>query len=333
MRNIITRRGLGPLVAGAVAAPALRSAMAQDAAWPSRAVRIIVPFGAGGSADIAARNVAEALSQGLGQPFVVENRPGAGAVIGTDLVAKAVPDGYTILMMSNTHTANETLIPNRPYALMRDLAAAASVNVAHHVLAVHPSLGVNSVAELIAKAKASPGRIDYASSGPGTPYHIAGEVFRAMAGIEIQHIPFRSSGEARTALISGTVPVMFDAIPTMQPHVAGGRAKALATTGPQRDPLLPELPTVAESGGSSGLAGYEASIWLGLMVPAQVPRPIVERLNGAVNAWLNRPQTRDAMAKQGAQPMAMSPAEFDAFLRRDVETQRNYVRMARIALD
>ncbi|WP_458095612.1 tripartite tricarboxylate transporter substrate binding protein [Roseomonas sp. WA12] len=329
MGGIITRRGFAALAAGGLAVPAIRSARAQEAGWPSRAVRIIVPFGAGGSADIAARNVAEALTQGLGQPFVVENRPGAGAVIGTDVVAKAVPDGYTLLMMSNTHTANETLIPNRPYALMRDLAAAASVNVAHHVLAVHPSLGVSSVAELIAKAKAEPGRIDYASSGPGTPYHIAGEVFRSMAGIEIQHIPFRSSGEARTALISGTVPMMFDAIPTMQPHVAGGRARALATTGPQRDPLLPELPTVAES----GLPGYEASIWLGLMAPAQVPRPIVERLNGAVNAWLNRPQTREAMAKQGAQPMAMSQAEFDAFLRKDVETQRNYVRLARIALD
>jgi tripartite-type tricarboxylate transporter receptor subunit TctC len=325
MKNTITRRGFGTLAAGALAMPAF----AQEAGWPSRPVRIIVPFGAGGSADIAARNVAEALSHSLGQPFVVENRPGAGAVIGTDVAAKSAPDGYTILMMSNTHTANETLIANRPYVLMRDLAAAAAVNVAHHVLAVHPSLGVNSVAELIAKAKANPGVIDYASSGPGTPYHIAGEVFRAMAGIQIQHIPFRSSGEARTALISGTVPMMFDAIPTMQPHVAGGRAKALATTGPQRDPLLPELPTVAEA----GLPGYEASIWLGLMVPAQVPRPVVEKLNGAVNEWLARSQTKEAMAKQGAQPMPMSVAQFDAFLRKDVETQRNYVRMARIEVN
>ncbi|MBO1076085.1 tripartite tricarboxylate transporter substrate binding protein [Roseomonas marmotae] len=321
----ITRRGLGILAAGGLAAPAL----AQEAAWPSRAVRIIVPFGAGGSADIAARNVAEALTQELGQPFVVENRPGAGATIGTEAAARAAPDGYTLLMMSNTHTANETLLPNRPYVLMRDLAAAAAVNVAHHVLAVHPSLGVSSVAELIAKAKAEPGKIDYASSGPGTPYHIAGEVFRAMAGIEIQHVPFRSSGEARTALISGTVPMMFDAIPTMQPHIAGNRARALATTGPQRDPLMPELPTVAES----GLPGYEASIWLGLMVPAQTPRPVVERLNAATNGWLARPQTKAAMAAQGAQPMPMSVAEFDAFLRKDVETQRDYVSMAQIRVD
>lgn len=321
----ITRRGFGLLAAGGLAAPAL----AQEAAWPNRAVRIIVPFGAGGSADLAARNVAEALTQELGQPFVVENRPGAGATIGTEAAARSAPDGYTLLMMSNTHTANETLLPNRPYVLMRDLAAAAAINVAHHVLVVHPSLGVSSTAELIAKAKAMPGTIDYASSGPGTPYHIAGEVFRAMAGIEIQHVPFRSSGEARTALISGTVPVMFDAIPTMQPHVTGGRAKALATTGLQRDPLMPDLPTVAES----GLPGYEASIWLGLMVPAQTPRPVVERLNTVTNGWLGRAQTKTAMASQGAQPMPMSVAEFDAFLRKDVETQREYVRMAQIRVE
>ncbi|MFC7737314.1 tripartite tricarboxylate transporter substrate binding protein [Roseomonas sp. GCM10028921] len=326
MRDNLTRRGVGAALAGALAAPAVGRA---QEGWPNRPVRIVVPFGAGGSADIAARNVAEALSSGLGQPFVVENRPGAGAVIGTDVVAKAAPDGYTILMMSNTHTANETLLPNRPYALMRDLGAAAAVNVAHHVLAVNPSLGVSSVAELIARAKAEPGRIDYASSGPGTPYHIAGEVFRAMAGIEIQHVPFRSSGEARTALISGTVPMMFDAIPTMQPHVAGGRARALATTGLRRDPLLPELPTVAEA----GLPGYEASIWLGLMLPAGTPRPVVDRLNEAVNAWLARPQTREAMARQGAQPMPMSVAEFDAFLREDVRRQGEYVRMARIQVN
>ncbi|KAA2214419.1 tripartite tricarboxylate transporter substrate binding protein [Teichococcus oryzae] len=325
MTSVITRRGLGLLTAAALPLPAL----AQEGAWPSRAVRIIVPFGAGGSADLAARNLAEAFSRELGQPFVVENRPGAGASIGTEAAAKATPDGYTLLMMSNTHTANETLLPNRPYVLMRDLAAAASVNIAHHVLAVHPSLGVSSVAELVAAAKAAPGSINYASSGPGTPYHIAGEVFRAMAGIEIQHVPFRSSGEARTALISGTVPMMFDAIPTMQPHVAGGRARALATTGPRRDPLMPDLPTVAEA----GLAGYEASIWLGLMVPARTPAAVVEKLNGTANAWLGRAETRDSMAKQGAQPMPMSPAAFDAFLRQDIETQRRYVQMARIEVN
>ena len=197
------------------------------------------------------------------------------------------------------------------------------------MLAASLQSNVTTVSELVAAAKAKPGGLNYASTGNGTALHIAGEVFRAMAGIEIQHVPFRSSGEARTAVISGTVPMMFDAIPTMEPHIAGGRARALATTGPERDPLLLELPTVAEA----ALPGYEASIWLGLMVPVATPRPIVERLNTAVNAGLARPGTRDAMLKQGAQPMPMSLAGFDAFLREDIDKQRSYVRMARIEVN
>ena len=315
----------GLALAAVPLAPARRLRAQGGAGWPSRPVRIVVPFGLGGSADVAARFLAEPLSQALGQPVVVENRPGGGAVIGTDLVAKAAPDGLTLLLMSNTHTANETLIPQRPYVLMRDLAPVAAINVAHHVLAVHPSLGVRSVAELVAKAKAEPGRIDYASSGPGTPYHIAGEVFRAMAGIEVNHIPFRGSNEARTALIAGQVPMMFDAIPTMREQIAGGRVIGLATTGTQRDPLLPELPTVAET-----LPGYEASIWLGLMAPAGTPAAVVERLHAEVNRVLQAPSSRDAMLRGGAQPMPMSVAEFDGFLRRDIERQREWIRMARI---
>jgi tripartite-type tricarboxylate transporter receptor subunit TctC len=256
---------------------------------------------------------------------VVENRPGGGAVIGTDAVAKAAPDGHTLLLMSNTHTANETLLPNRPYALLRDLAPVAAVNVAHHVLAVHPSLGVRTLPELIARARAEPGKLDYASSGPGTPYHIAGEVFRAMAGIQVNHIPFRGSNEARTALIAGQVPIMFDAIPTMREQITAGRVLGLATTGPQRSPLMPDLPTVAET-----LPGYEASIWLGIMVPAATPAPAVQRLHEAVNRILEAPATRDAMARGGAQPMPMSLAAFGDFLRADIARQAEWIRMAGI---
>lgn len=319
---MITRRHTGPLLLGALA-PLATPALAQDS-WPSRPVRIVVPFGLGGSADIAARFLAERLTGPLGHPVVVENRPGAGAVIGTDLVAKAT-DGHTLLLMSNTHTANETLLPNRPYRLLRDLAPVAAINVAHHVLAVHPSLSVSSVPELIALAKARPAQLDYASSGPGTPYHIAGEVFRAMADITVQHVPFRGSNEARTALIAGQVPVMFDAIPTMAPHIEGGRVRGLATTGPARSPLLPALPTVAEA-----LPGFEASIWLGLMAPAGTPPAVVARLNEAVNAILARPETREAQLRAGAEPMPMTPGAFDAFLRADVARQAEWIRMARI---
>ncbi len=318
----LDRRG-GLLAMAGCAMPGLVRAQA----WPSRPVRIVVPFGLGGSADIAARFLAEPLSAALGQPVVVENRPGAGAVIGTDVVAKAAPDGHTLLLMSNTHTANETLLPNRPYVLMRDLAPLAAINIAYHVLAVHGSLGVRTLPELIARAKAAPGTLDYASSGPGTPYHIASEVFAAMAGIALNHIPFRGSNEARTALIAGQVPIMFDAIPTMREQIVNGRLIGLGTTGPARSPLLPELPTVAER-----VPGFEASIWLGLMAPAGLPGPVAARLHEEVGRVLTSPAARDVMAKGGAEPMPMGIAEFDAFLRRDIERQRAWIRMAKIEM-
>ena len=317
---MIARRLL--LGAAALATPGIVSA---QAAWPSRPVRIVVPFGLGGSADVAARFLSEPLQQALGQPFIIENRPGAGAVIGTDAVAKAQPDGYTLLLMSNTHTANETLIPNRPYQLMRDLAAVASINIAHHVLAVHPSIPAQTLSELIILLRANPGKYDYASSGPGTPYHVAGEVFLAMAGATAQHVPFRGSNEARTALISGQVPIMFDAIPTMREQIAGGRVRGLATTGPTRSALLPELPAVAEA-----LPGYEASIWLGLMAPVATPMAIRERTNAEVNRILAQPAMREAQTRAGALPMPMSIAEFDAFLRADIPRQAEFIRMARM---
>ena len=303
----------------ALASPALAQA------WPTRPIRIIVPFGLGGSADVAARALQEPLGVALGQPVVVENRPGAGAVIGTDAVAKAAPDGHTLLLMSNTHTANETLLPNRPYVLMRDLAPVAAVNIARHVLAVHPSVPATTVPELIALLRANPGRYDYASSGPGTPYHIAGEVFLAQAGVQAQHIPFRGSNEARTALVAGQVPIMFDAIPTMREQIVGGRVRGLATTGPARNPLLPDLPAVAET-----LPGYEASIWLGVMAPTGTPAPITERLNAEINAFLRRPETVEAQARAGAEPLPMSIAAFDAYLRADIVRQAEYIRVARI---
>ncbi|MFN7258152.1 MAG: Bug family tripartite tricarboxylate transporter substrate binding protein [Alphaproteobacteria bacterium] len=301
----------------------LAGRQAQAQAWPTRPIRIIVPFGIGGSADVAARFLAEPLQQALGQPVIVENRPGAGGTIGADQVAKATPDGHTLLLMSNTHTANETLLPNRPYVLLRDLAPVAFVNVAHHVLVVHPSLGVNSLAELIAYCKANPGKLDYASSGPGTPYHVAGEIFRAMAGIEITHIPFRGSNEARTALIAGQVPMMFDAIPTMAEQARGGRVRALATTGPRRSPLLPDAPTVAES-----LPGYEASIWLGVMTPAQTPTAIVERLNAEINRIMSLQATRDAQLRAGAEVNPMAVAAFGDFLRQDITRQAEGIRIS-----
>lgn len=308
-----------------LAAATLLAAPARAQAWPSRPVRLIVPFGLGGSADIAARFLAEPLAQAFGQPFVVENRPGGGGTIGADAVAKAPPDGHTLLVMSNTHTANETLLPNRPYVLLRDLAPVAFINIAHHVLVVHPSVPARTLAEFLAYARAHPGRVDYASSGPGTPYHIAAEVFRARAGIDINHIPFRGSNEARTAIIAGQVQMMFDAIPTMAEQARAGRVRALGTSGPRRSPLLPDVPAIAEE-----LPGYEASIWLGLMAPAGTPPAVIERLNAEVNRIMSLPATQEAQLRMGALTDPMSVAAFADFLRQDIARQAEAIRLARI---
>ncbi|WFU35706.1 tripartite tricarboxylate transporter substrate binding protein [Bradyrhizobium brasilense] len=282
--------------------------------YPARPVRIIVPFGPGGPADVVARQIGSILQESLGQPFVVENRTGAGGVIGTLEVAKAPADGYTLLMMSNTQTANESLVPQRKYELMRDLMPIASLNTSDLVIVVHPAVQAKTLQEFIALAKAQPGKLNYASSGQGTPYHMAGELFKAMAGIDVVHVPYRNSGEARGGVIGGQVQMMIDAVPAMAPNVAENQVRALATTGKTRSTVLPNVPTVIEA----GVSGYEATIWLGLMAPAGTPKPIVDKLNAAVNAAIRRPEVEKLWAAQGAVPMTMTPEAFGAFLRADI---------------
>lgn len=292
------------------------SSRSQAEDYPSRPVRIIVPFGAGGPADVAARLIGNALQESLRQPFVIENRTGAGGVIGTSEVAKAAPDGYTLLMMSNTQTANESLVPaeQRKYELMRDLAPIAPVNYSDLVIVVHPSVQAKTLAEFIALAKTQPGRLNYASSGQGTPYHMAGELFKAMAGVDVVHVPYRNSGDARTGVIGGQVQMMIDAVTTMAPNINAGQVRALATTGAKRSDVLPDVPTATEA----GVPGYEATIWLGLMAPSGTPKAIIDKLNGAVNAFVKKPEVVELWKKQGAVPMAMTPEEFDKFLRGDI---------------
>jgi len=282
--------------------------------YPARTIRIIVPFGAGGPADVGARVLGNALQESLKQPFVIENRPGAGAVIGTQEAAKSVPDGYTLLMMSNTQTANESLVPQRKYELMRDLLPIAPINTSDLVIVVHPSVAAKTLKEFIALAKSQPGKLNYASSGQGTPYHMAGELFKTMAGIDLVHVPYRNSGEARNGVIGGQVQMMIDAVTTMAPNVNQGQVRALATTGKTRSSVLPDVPTVEEA----GLSGYEATIWLGLMAPTGTPKPIIDRLNAAINAAIKRPEIVKLWADQGAAPMSMTSEEFDKFLRGDI---------------
>jgi tripartite-type tricarboxylate transporter receptor subunit TctC len=285
---------------------------AQD--YPTHAVRIIVPFGAGGPADVAARLVGNALAESLKQPFVIENRPGAGSVIGTQEAAKSAPDGYTLLLMSNAQTANESLVPQRKYDLMRDLVPIATLNVADLVIVVHPSVPANSLKEFIALAKSQPGKLNYASSGQGTPYHMAGELFKITAGIDVVHVPYRNSGEARNGVIGGQVQMMIDAVTTMAPNVLQGQVRALATTGTTPSAVLPDVPTAEQA----GVSGYEATIWLGLMAPKGTPQQIVDKLNVAVNEAIKRPEIVKLWADQGAVPMSMTPAAFDKFLRGDI---------------
>jgi tripartite-type tricarboxylate transporter receptor subunit TctC len=289
------------------------SAAAQD--YPSRTVKVIVPFGAGGPADVYARVVGQHLSEAFKHPFVIENRPGAGAIIGTDEAAKATPDGYTLLMMSNTHTTNETLIAQKPYQLMRDFVPVAPVNSSDLIMVIHPEVPAKNLSEFIALAKSKPGGLNYASSGPGTPYHMAGELFKAMTGTEIVHVPHRNSGEARNSVIGGHVQMMIDAITTTAPTVQAGQVRALGTTGPKRSDVLPEVPTIAEA----GLPKYEATIWLGIMAPAGTPKPVIQRLNAEINRMLAKPELRESWTKQGAVPMVMTPEEFDRYLRADIE--------------
>jgi tripartite-type tricarboxylate transporter receptor subunit TctC len=297
--------------------------------YPSRPVKIIVPFAAGGPADIYARFLGQRLQDALGQPFVIEDRPGAGSVIGTDAVAKSPPDGYTLLMMSNTQTVNESLMQNKPYALMRDFVPVAPVNYSDLVLVVYPTVPAANVAELIALAKSKPGKLNYASSGPGTPYHMAGELFKAMANVDIVHVPYKGSSQARTDVLGGQVDMMFDAVTTMSEFARAGRVKALATTGKIRSSVLPNVPTLSEA----GVAGYEAVIWLGIMAPKGTPPEIVKRLNTEIVKIVGKPEVRDDWVKQGAVAMTMTPDEFGRYLNDDIVKWERIVKISGAKVD
>jgi tripartite-type tricarboxylate transporter receptor subunit TctC len=297
--------------------------------WPSRAVKVVVPYAPGGPADIYARFLGQRLQDMLGQPFIIEDKPGAGSVIGTDYAAKSPADGYTLLLMSNTHTVNETLLANKPFVLMRDFTAVAPINYSDLVLVAHPSLKANTIKELIAQAKANPGKINYASSGPGTPYHMAGELFKSMAGVHLVHIPYRGSSGARTDVMGGQVDLMFDAVTTMAEAAKMGRVKALATTGLQRSSVLPDVPTVNES----GVPGYEATIWLGLLAPKGTPKAIVDKLNEAISKIASEPEVKREWAKQGATPMVMTPAEFEKYINADIAKWARVIKAAHIKAD
>jgi tripartite-type tricarboxylate transporter receptor subunit TctC len=300
------------------------AAIADD--YPSRPVKIIVPFGAGGPTDVYTRAIAEELRKSLHQPFVMENRPGAGTTIGTDVVAKAPPDGYTLLMVSGTQTVNETLYAHKPYQLMRDLVPIAPLIDSDLVLVVHPSVPAKTVGELLALARAKPGTLNYGSSGPGSNYHMAGELLKNLTGIDIVHVPYKGSTGARNDILGGQIQILFDSVPTMAPQIKAGLVRALGTSGKTRSAILPDVPTMAEA----GVPGFNATLWVGFMAPAGTPKPIVDKLRDEITKILRRPDIKQAWEKTGATPLVMTQAEFKSFMDAQVTKWAEVVKTNRI---
>jgi tripartite-type tricarboxylate transporter receptor subunit TctC len=292
---VVTALGIVPLAA------------AQAPAYPTKPIRLVVPFPPGGATDILARDVAQRLTEAWGQQVIVDNRPGAGGNIGSELVAKSAPDGYTLEMGTvGTHAINASLYAKMPYDHVKDFVPIILVAGVPNVLEVNPSLPVNSVAELIAYAKANPGKLNFASSGNGTSIHLSGELFKVMAGVEMTHVPYKGSAPALQDLIAGQVQVMFDNLPPSLPQIKAGKLRALAVTSAARAPTLPDVPTVAEA----GLPGFEASSWFGLLAPAGTPPAFVNKINTEVAAWLATPEAREKLSKQGANAASGTPEDF-----------------------
>lgn len=316
-------------LAVAVFTAATLPAMAQPAGqWPERPVRIIVPLGAGGPADLVARYLGQQLGERFKQSFVIENRPGASGIIGTGEAAKAPPDGYTLLLVASPHVNLEILAHNKPYQLMRDFTAVAMCCSTDAVLVVHPSVPAKTVSELIALAKAKPGKLTFASSGPGSNKHLGGELFKLMSGTDILHVAYKGSTGARNDIIGGHVDMMFDEVPSVAPNVLAGQVRALGVTGKARSKALPDVPTVSEA----GVPGYEHTGWFGIMVPSGTPKPIVDRLNAEIRAMVAKPEVQAYWEKQDTQTMSMTPAESAAFLNAEIEKWTKVVKAANIKL-
>jgi tripartite-type tricarboxylate transporter receptor subunit TctC len=289
-------------------------AQAADPAYPSKPVRLVVPFPPGGTTDVLGRLVGQQLSTRLGQQFVIDNRPGAGGGIGTDIVAKAPADGYTLLLGAvATHSINPSLYARLPYNAVKDFAAISLLGTLPNVLVVNPSLPVHSVQELIALAKAKPGTLTFASGGNGTTHHLSGELFKRMAGVDMTHVPYKGNAPAITDVIGGQVNIMFDNISNSLPHIKANKLRALAVTGLVRAPVLPNVATLNEQ----GFSGYNIMSWFGLFAPAGTPQPVLDRLNAAVSAAMHDKQVRELLASEGIEAQGNSAEQFRAFLQTD----------------
>jgi len=316
------RRRFLQLSATATAFPSL-TRIARAQAYPSQPLRWVVGFPPGGGADTVSRIMARWLSERLGQPVVIENKPGASTNISVQAVANAPPDGYTILFIGASAAVNVTLFDNLPFNLLRDIAPVSGLIDFPFVLIVHPSVPARTVAELIAYAKANPGKISMASFGAGSSSHVAGELFKTMAGVNLVHVPYRGSASALTDMISGHVQVMFDVMTSALPHIRSGALRAIAVAGKNRFPGLPDVPVIADT-----VAGYEANSWCGLGAPRGTPPEIIDRLNREINAGLKNPAIIEQLAKVSTTPIIFTPAEFGAFMASEVEKWGKVIKVA-----
>lgn len=305
-------------VAGLIASP---GALAQK--YPAKAVRIVVPFAAGGGTDIIARIIAQKLSDDWGRNVVVDNRPGGGTVIGSELVARSTPDGYTLLLTANPHSSNPALVPKLPYDTARDFSAVTMTASAPLLLVVHPTLPTRTVQELIAYAKARPNQLTYASSGNGGPQHLAGELFKYMAGVAILHVPYKGSAPALTDLLGGQVQLSFTSLLAGLPHIKADKLRALGLTGSRRLEANPEIPTVAEA----GVPGFEYLTWYGVFAPGGTSRPLVAKIQEDMARVLTSPEVKERLARDGVQAVGNKPDEFDSFIKKEIEKVTKLVRM------
>ena len=298
--------------------------------FPSKPTKMIVPYPPGGSADILARAIGAKVGEGLGQPVVIDNRPGAGTIIGTEATAKSAPDGYTFMLGTvSSHAINPALNPKLPFDPVKDFTPLSLVASIPFAMIVHPSVPARSVQEFIALAKARPGQINYSSAGNGTSNHLAGELLKSMAGIDLVHVPYKGSAPALNDLVAGQVSLMFDLVLTAAPHIKSGAARGLAVTGAQRSPILPGLPTVAES----GLPGYEVSAWFGIFAPAGLPQPVAQRLNAEFVKVMREPDLKQRLASLGADPLTSSPEQFSAYLRSEIDKWAKVVKESGAKVD
>ena len=316
------------LLQGTAALAALPMLARAQAAWPARPVRIVVPFPPGGTTDFVARLVGTELAKTLGQPVVIENKPGAGTVIGVDTVAKAAPDGYSFVCVANSFAANQTLVRKLPYDTLKDLRPVALMGMSEHVLATHPGSGLKTLADLRNQAKAKPGTLSFASFGNGTSAHLSGEMLKLQMGLDIVHVPYKGQGPALTDLLGGQVTMMFGNWPEFRGHVEAGKLVALGMATAQRSQYAPNIPTLAEQG-----VAIESNSWNGLLAPAGTPDAVVQRVNAEVNRALAGPVVTEAFRKGGIASLSGSPERFAAFVQSEIAKYGDVIRKANIQIE